>query len=148
MHKRKNKILRHDWIRQHVRLNGTQLAMHVTSHTLDTAPVETVDVKDYDVALKQKIADSKLNAALKTLRIASGKNSISGRMYGLDLVPSEMESNNKLVALLQANKEPKVHHFAIDTQAERGEWIRELMLAKARGQQADGYDVVIHGGMI
>lgn len=148
MHKRKNKILRHDWIRQHVRLNGTQLAMHVTSHTLDTAPVETVDVKDYDVALKQKIADSKLNAALKTLRIASGKNSISGRMYGLDLVPSEMESNNKLVALLQANKEPKVHHFAIDTQAERGEWIRELMLAKARGQQADGYDVVIHGEMI
>jgi len=148
MHKRKNKILRHDWTRQHVRLNGTQLAMHTTSHTLDTAPLETVDVKDYDVALMKKIADSKLNAALKTLRIASGKNSISGKMYGLDLVPADLENNKKLVALMHANKEPKVHHFAVDTQAERGEWIRELMLAKARGQQADGYDVVIHGKMI
>ena len=148
MHKRKNKILRHEWIKQHVRLNGTQLAMHASSHTLDTAPLETVDVKDYDVALMKKITDSKLNAALRTLRIPSGKHSISGKMYGLDLVPSEVESSKKLVALLHANKEARVHHFAIDTQAERGEWIRELMLAKARGQQAEGYDVVIYGEMI
>lgn len=142
MRKRKNKLLRHDWLKQHIRLNGTQLAMHASDWKFDTKPLEKIDVGEYDVARIEKIADSKLNAALKTLRLTTGKNSVSERLYGLDLVPSTTERQ------MQANKEPKTHHFAIDSDYERGDWIRTLMLAKARGQKADDCEVVINGKVI
>lgn len=68
MRKRKNKMLRHEWIRQHARLSGTQLALHATAQARDVKPLETVDVKEYDVELIGRVGESRLNAALSTLR--------------------------------------------------------------------------------
>ena len=42
----------------------------------------------------------------------------------------------------------KTHHFAVKGRDERIDWMRELMLAKARKQKGEGFEVVVNGNMI
>lgn len=42
----------------------------------------------------------------------------------------------------------KTHHFAVKSREERIDWMRELMLAKARKQKGEGFEVVVNGNMI
>lgn len=42
----------------------------------------------------------------------------------------------------------KTHHFAVKSRDERIDWMRELMLAKARKQKGEGFEVSVNGNMI
>jgi len=42
----------------------------------------------------------------------------------------------------------KTHHFAVKSREERIDWMRELMLAKARKQKGEGFEVSVNGNMI
>jgi hypothetical protein len=47
-----------------------------------------------------------------------------------------------------ANGTGKTHHFAVKGRDERIDWMRELMLAKAKKQKGEGFEVVVNGNMI
>ena len=42
----------------------------------------------------------------------------------------------------------KTHHFAVKSRDERIDWMRELMLAKAKQQKADGCEINVNGNLI
>lgn len=42
----------------------------------------------------------------------------------------------------------KTHHFAVKGRDERIDWMRELMLARARKQKGEGFEVSVNGNMI
>ncbi|KAK4105459.1 hypothetical protein N658DRAFT_482947 [Parathielavia hyrcaniae] len=42
----------------------------------------------------------------------------------------------------------KAHHFAVKGRDERIDWMRELMLAKAKKQKGEGFEVSVNGNMI
>jgi len=42
----------------------------------------------------------------------------------------------------------KTHHFAVKGRDERIDWMRELMLAKAKRQKGEGFEVSVNGNMI
>jgi hypothetical protein len=47
-----------------------------------------------------------------------------------------------------ANGTGKTHHFAVKGRDERIDWMRELMLAKAKKQKGEGFEVSVNGNMI
>ena len=63
MQKRKNKLLRHEWVRNHYRLAGTQLSMHTSASAEDRKAHETIDVDDYIVSCSTRNGNSKITAA-------------------------------------------------------------------------------------
>lgn len=134
MKKRRTKLLRHEWQESHFRLNGTQLAMH-SSNRQTSAAKETIDVDDYTVNCSTGAANSKLSAALKTLRIRDDdKREVDPSSFNFQLVP-EIPVRRKGLGLSQG----KTHHFAVTSRDDRMDWMREVMLAKAasaKGQRS------------
>ena len=129
MKKRRTRLLRHEWAENHFRLRGTQLAMHRDDEALDA--LEYIDVDDYAVAISAN--NSKLNSAMKRLRLNGGKEKgLEPGAFAFQLTPA-VEKGGKIHAAMG-----KTHHFAVRTQTERIDWMRELMLARAR----KGKDVV------
>ena len=127
MKKRRTKMLRHEWNEHHFRLNGTQLAMH-KDETAQEA-IESIDVDDYAVAISAA-NNSKLNAAFKRLHISAGKGKgLDPAAFAFQLTPAADKKG-----LLHAAT-GKTHHFAVKTQNERIDWMRELMLARAKKQK-------------
>ena len=124
MKKRKTKMLRHEWHENHFRLNGSCLAMHKDEKAMEA--LECIDVDDYAVAISTN--NSKLNSAFKRLHI-NGKKGPEPGAFAFQLTPA---ANHK--GLLHAAT-GKTHHFAVKTQSERIDWMRELMLARARKQK-------------
>ena len=120
MKKRKTKMLRHEWQENHFRLNGSCLAMHKDER--DAKAVETIDVDNYAVAISGN--SSKLNSAFKRLHI-NGKKA-DPTAFAFQLTPA---GDKKMAAT------GKTHHFAVNTSTERIDWMRELMLARARKQK-------------
>ena len=140
MKKRKTKMLRHEWHENHFRLNGTRLAMH-RDEKVDEA-LEYIDVDEYAVACSS-LASNKLNAAFKSLKLNSKKkDSNDPSAFSFQLVPA-VEKKGILGAATA-----KTHHFAVKSRDERIDWMRELMLAKARQQKADGCEINVNGNMI
>ncbi|KAJ4296035.1 hypothetical protein N0V88_004737 [Collariella sp. IMI 366227] len=94
-------------------------AMAKASKTL-----EYIDVDDYAIACGGVASTSKLNAAFKALHAAPppGEGVVNGT--------------------------GKTHHFAVKNRDERIDWMRELMLAKARKQKGEGFEVSVNGNMI
>lgn len=140
MKKRKTRMLRHEWQENHFRLNGTRLAMHRDEKVKDA--LEYIDVDEYAVACSS-LASNKLNAAFKSLKLSSKKkdgNDTSA--FSFQLVPAA-EKKGILGAATG-----KTHHFAVKSRDERIDWMRELMLAKARQQKADGCEINVNGNMI
>lgn len=148
MRKRRTKMLRHEWQNSHFRLNGTQLAMHPSAHP-KTAAKETIDVDHYSVACSTASSSSKLGAAFKSLSIrhadtatspekkAKGGANTDPAPFAFQLIP-ESRDKEKLSG-------GKIHHFAVQNQNERIDWMRELMLAKALQQKREGYEVEVNG---
>ncbi|KAB8336962.1 hypothetical protein FH972_021266 [Carpinus fangiana] len=143
MKKRKARLLRHEWNDHHFRLNGTQLAMHKTDSRHDVRPVEKIDVDQYSIACSSITSDSKLAAAMKSLRIAAGKKgqALDDSAFAFSLVPAA--EKQKLMGLLKDG--PKSQHFMVTTRDQRIDWMRSIMLAKAVRQKEEGCDVVING---
>ena len=139
MKKRKTKMLRHEWHENHFRLNGTQLAMHRNSKAVDA--LEYVDVDEFAVACSS-LASNKLNAAFKSLKLSGKKDKSIASAFEFQLVPAA-EKKGVLSAATG-----KTHHFAVKTQDERIDWMRELMLAKALRQKAEGCEINVNGNMI
>lgn len=140
MKKRKTKMLRHEWHENHFRLNGTRLAMHRDEKVKDA--LEYIDVDEYAIACSS-LASNKLNAAFKSLKLNSKKkDGNDSSAFSFQLVPAA-EKKGILGAVTA-----KTHHFAVKSRDERIDWMRELMLAKARQQKADGCEVNVNGNMI
>ena len=139
MKKRKTKMLRHEWHENHFRLNGTRLAMHRDSKAMDA--LEYIDVDEFAVACSA-LASNKLNTAFKSLKMSGKKDKSLASAFEFQLVPAA-EKKGVLSAATG-----KTHHFAVKTQDERIDWMRELMLAKALRQKADGCEINVNGNMI
>jgi hypothetical protein len=126
MKKRKTKMLRHEWNEHHFRLDGTQLAMHKDEKAIDA--IEYIDVDDYAVAISAN--NSKFNSAMKRLHLNAGKGKgLDPGDFAFQLTPAA----DKKGVLHAATG--KTHHFAVKTQTERIDWMREIMLAKAKRQK-------------
>ena len=137
MKKRKTKMLRHEWHEHHCRLNGTTLAMHRDSKAMDA--LEYIDVDEYAVACSS-LASNKLNTAFRSLKINTKKDKKDDvSAFSFQLVPAAEKKG-----ILNAAT-GKTHHFAVKTRDERIDWMRELMLAKALKQKADGCEVNHNG---
>ena len=140
MKKRKTRMLRHEWHENHFRLNGTRLAMHRDENVKDA--LEYIDVDEYAVACSS-LASNKLNAAFKSLKLNSKKKEgHDSSAFSFQLVPAA-EKRGILGAATG-----KTHHFAVKSRDERIDWMRELMLAKARQQKADGCEINVNGNMV
>ena len=124
MKKRKTKLLRHEWQDAHFRLKGTQLAMHQDAETLSA--LEYIDVDDYAVAISAN--NSKLNSAMKRLHL-NAKKPLDPAAFAFQLTPAAEKRGVMHAAT------GKTHHFAVKTATERIDWMRELMLARARKEK-------------
>jgi len=71
MHKRRTRLLRHEWHEHHFTLRGTRLAMHKDARCLET--LEYIDVDDYAIACSSLASGGKLGAAFKAMNISLGK---------------------------------------------------------------------------
>lgn len=146
MKKRKTKLLRHEWQDAHIRLRGTQLAVHANSR-LSAATLQTIDVDDYTVACSSSAGNSKISAALKSLKLSSASALSMGEKKGADatafafqLIPAcEKDVRARVVGA------GKTHHFAVKSVDERIDWMRDLMLAKALRQKDAGFSVEVNG---
>jgi len=143
MQKRKNKILRHDWIRNHYRLAGTQLSMHTSALAEDKKALATIDVDDYFVSCSNPGGNSKIAAALKALHISTPGKAPFETPYGFQLVPAADKGKRAMAA-----RDLKTHHFAVAAKEERVDWMREVMLAKAMKQKNEGYSVTVNGQLM
>jgi hypothetical protein len=125
MKKRKTKMLRHEWQENHFRLKGTQLAMHKDDKSQEA--LECIDVDDYSVAISTN--KSKLNSAMKRLHLNSKRNEGDPAAFAFQLTPAADKNGVTNAATA------KTHHFTVNTATERIEWMRELMLARAKKQK-------------
>lgn len=143
MKKRRTKMLRHEWQDHHFRLQGTMLAMHPNELPSSSA-LQTIDVDDYAVACSSLVS-SKLSAKFKALKLSSGhhkeKEQIAQPNFEFQLVPTAPGKGD----IKKVMPNGKVHHFAVKGRDERIDWMRELMLAKAKAAKADGYEVTVNG---
>ena len=139
MKKRKTKMLRHEWHENYFRLHGTRLAMHRDSKAMDA--LDQIDVDEYAVACSS-LASGKLNTAFKSLKLNGKKKDGDASAFEFQLVPAA-EKKGFLNAATG-----KTHHFAVKNRDERIDWMRELMLAKALRQKADGCEINVNGNMI
>jgi hypothetical protein len=141
MRKRKTKILRHEWTDAHFRLKGSQLTQHASAR-LSAAVKDRINVDDYAVACSSLASNSKLSSAFKALAISSSsksgdvesnkKDMQDATAFAFQLVPSVREGEER-----RKRFEGKTHHFTVKSKDERIDWMRELMLAKAREQDVD-----------
>ncbi|PPJ58109.1 hypothetical protein CBER1_05315 [Cercospora berteroae] len=140
MRKRKTKMLRHEWTDSHFRLKGTQLTQHASAR-LSAEVKDSINVDDYAVACSSVSSNHKLSSAFKSLAISKGAESRKelqdATAFAFQLVPSAKEGERRA--------DGKTHHFAVKTKDDRIDWMRELMLAKAREQKGKGYEVEVNG---
>lgn len=144
MRKRKTKMLRHEWTESHYRLRGTNLTQHSTSR-LSAEIKDSINVDDYSVACSSVSHNTKLTAAFKALAISKSKDEakdVDATAFAFQLIPQAQNGERKK-ALLSGTA--KSHHFAVKTKDDRIDWMRELMLAKAREQKGKGYEVEVNG---
>lgn len=121
MRKRRTKLLRHEWAEAHYRLTGTQLTAHRDGQSLEM--LDCIDVDDYAVAVAAN--GGKMASAMKRLRLNGKDKGDEVWKYGFQLTPA---AEKRAVA----SGAGKTHHFAVRDGNERVDWMRELMLARAK----------------
>ncbi|KAK3677579.1 hypothetical protein LTR78_002429 [Recurvomyces mirabilis] len=146
MKKRKTKMLRHEWQDAHFRLKGTNLGMY--PNALSKAATDNINVDEYSVACSSVASNSKLTAAMKAFKIRDEQTKNKDKLtdataFAFQLVPAPAQKDGEGARKLQ--KEGKTHHFAVKTKDDRIDWMRELMLAKARQAKKDGFEVEVNG---
>lgn len=139
--KRRARLLRHEWTRNHYRLNGTHLTSYSTSNPTDASPLESINIDDYFVSCSSRTGNGKLAAALKALHLSRGTESgPEEARFAFQLVPQEGRGKLGL-----GWGEGKTQWFAAGRKEERVEWMREVMLAKALRQREEGFRVTVNG---
>ncbi|EME79878.1 uncharacterized protein MYCFIDRAFT_95911, partial [Pseudocercospora fijiensis CIRAD86] len=142
--RQRTKILRHEWSESHFRLKGSKLTQH-NSARLSANIQDSINVDEYSVACSSVGQNSKLAAAFKALTIKDeskkkgGDGGGDGTGFAFQLVPER----SHLKGPVGGNS--KTHHFAVKSKDERIDWMRELMLAKAREQRGKGFEVEVNG---
>ncbi|KAL2123224.1 hypothetical protein VTJ04DRAFT_3679 [Mycothermus thermophilus] len=177
MRKRKTKMLRHEWHEHYFTLRGTRLAMHKDAASLNKT-LEYIDIDDYAIACTGHVGShsgGKLNAAFKAMHLRRGSDDAKAKdvaAFSFQLIPQDSKGGVKLrkresvqpgnggAAAGKESKEApppiegavngtgKTHHFAVKSRDERIDWMRELMLAKAKKQKGEGFEVSVNGNMI
>lgn len=161
--KRKTHFLRHEWTDTHARLHGTNLALHSTAR-LNAARSANLNIDDYTVACSSTASTNKLAAAIKAFHLRGGDKGSSASSntsaaadataaaFAFQLIPTARnggsggEGVSRRVGVVGAGSGVgKTHHFAVRTQDERIDWMREVMLAKAREQKGRGFEVEVNG---
>ena len=164
MKKRKTKLLRHEWHDAHFRLKGTQLAMHASPTT--ASAFDKIDMDDYNVACASAASNNKLASAIKALGIRGGdekkKKAADPTAFAFQLVPEPIARTGSVGAQKDGKVNGfaagaglkrsqsvkaagKTHHFTVGDRDQRIDWMRELMLAKAKGQREKGFEVRVNG---
>lgn len=123
------------------KLNAAFKAMHIRRGSSDDAKAKA-DVAAFSFQLipqdgKGGVKLRKRESALPGSLPASGSNSANASTASL---PPPIEG--------AVNGTGKTHHFAVKGRDERIDWMRELMLAKARKQKGEGFEVSVNGNMI
>ena len=72
--------------------------------------------------------------------VAAVPGSVGAGVGGVDVPAPPIEG--------AVNGTGKTHHFAVKGRDERIDWMRELMLAKAKRQKGEGFEVSVNGNMI
>jgi len=98
--------------------------------------------QDAKGGVKLRKRESMLPASLATVAAAAAAATSASAAAGgaKDALPPPIEG--------AANGTGKTHHFAVKGRDERIDWMRELMLAKARKQKGEGFEVSVNGNMI
>ncbi|RKF61477.1 putative ph domain-containing protein [Erysiphe neolycopersici] len=142
MRKRKTKILNFDWHNYYFVLKGTQLAMHKHECLLDT--IDYIDIDDYAIVCSSFATGSKLHAALKAMSLSRKKDKDSDvASFTFQLVPASVKKSSRRNKFRRI----KAHHFAVHSQNERSDWMREMMLAKAMHKKSQGYKINVNGNV-
>lgn len=150
MRKRKTtKLIRHEWVDGYFTLKGTRLATFRDQEAAlrDSRALECIDVDDYAVACSSLASSSKLSSAFKKSILGKNYNEDAMReqAFAFSLVPSR-EDGKKTLIRGDGNKS---HHFSVKSRDERIEWMRELMLAKAKARgKREGGRVKVNGNVI
>ncbi|KAL4998269.1 hypothetical protein BDV10DRAFT_194573 [Aspergillus recurvatus] len=140
MKKRKtSKLIRHEWEENHFTLRGTHLCMYPDEQAAlrDSKALERIDVDDYAVACSSLRSTSKLTAAFKKTVLKRVNNNQEPGAFAFSLIPASTADRRTFLS-----GGPKSHHFSVETQQERIDWMRELMLAKALRRGREGGDSV------
>lgn len=116
--RRTTRMLRHEWQDSYFHLNGSKLDM--LRDELDTSPLDTIDVDDYEVHAYTTASGSKLQSAFKKSIGSSSKEP----SFAFTLIPED-QKDRKIF------EKSRSHHFAVNSGRDRVEWMRKLMLAKA-----------------
>jgi hypothetical protein len=178
MRKRKTKMLRHEWHEHFFTLRGTRLTMHKdAAMAAANKTLEYIDIDDYAIACSGGSVQSggKLNAAFKAMHIRRGSEDAKAKdvaAFSFQLIPQDGKGGVKLRKRESTavpvgagaglgkegvlpppiegavNGTGKAHHFAVKGRDERIDWMRELMLAKAKKQKGEGFEVSVNGNMI
>ncbi|KAL2138073.1 hypothetical protein VTI28DRAFT_7554 [Corynascus sepedonium] len=129
------------------KLNAAFKAMHIRRGSSDDAKTKD-DVAAFSFQLIPQ--DSKGGVKLRKNRESvvpsggsagsSSSSMTSASSKGSKDVPPPVEG--------AVNGTGKTHHFAVKGRDERIDWMRELMLAKAKKQKGEGFEVVVNGNMI
>ncbi|KAI7301874.1 hypothetical protein KC315_g16397 [Hortaea werneckii] len=146
-------LRKHEWNDTHCRLKGTQLAIHCNAHLNASLREPLINVDDYAIACSSLGSNSKLAAAMKAfnIRAGSGEKGVDPSAFAFQLVPNAPSSSSDRKEREKVNHAGgkdgagKTHHFAVKTKDERIDWMRELMLAKAREQKGKGFEVEVNG---
>ncbi|KAL2129584.1 hypothetical protein VTI74DRAFT_7555 [Chaetomium olivicolor] len=122
------------------KLNAAFRALHVRRGSEDSAGKKG-DVGGFSFQLiPQQETDGKGGMKLRKRESAmtGGGSSVGGLVGSAALPPIDGAVNGT----------GKTHHFAVKSRDERIDWMRELMLAKARKQKGEGFEVSVNGNMI
>ncbi|KAL5047040.1 hypothetical protein BDW71DRAFT_180915 [Aspergillus fruticulosus] len=143
MKKRKTtKLIRHEWEDHHFALRGTHLCMYPDEEAAhqNSKALERIDVDDYAVACSSLQSSSKLTAAFKKTVLKRVNDNSRDTAFAFSLIPASNNGRVERKPFLASG--PKSHHFAVKTQDERIDWMRELMLAKALRRGRESGDLV------
>ena len=168
MKKRKTKLLRHEWHDAHFRLNGSELNMHATNR-LSSPSLDTINVDNYSITASSVGSNSKISAALKSLKIrssstpaftsdpkqitkqsgGSGKrdaHAANSTSFAFHLTPESVKRDRFGNVESRKTVAGKTHHFAVKDPSERIDWMRELMVAKSLQEKRGlGWRVDVNG---
>lgn len=128
------------------KLNAAFKAMHIRRGSDDSSK-KAADVAAFSFQLIPQQEGKGGGAKLLRKResalpgaLTGGSGSTSANASSTSLPPPAIEG--------AVNGTGKTHHFAVKSRDERIDWMRELMLARAKKQKGEGFEISVNGNMI
>ncbi|KAL2199987.1 hypothetical protein P885DRAFT_66867 [Corynascus similis CBS 632.67] len=129
------------------KLNAAFKAMHIRRGSSDDAKTKD-DVAAFSFQLIPQ--DSKGGVKLRKNRESVVPSGGSAGSSSSSMTSASSKGSKDVPPPIEGavNGTGKTHHFAVKGRDERIDWMRELMLAKAKKQKGEGFEVVVNGNMI